>query len=59
MSFFKQKLNDLKNIQSDPQASAPMSFFTNVVKKGAKIVEHARNEVIGELAYIVLLRYRV
>lgn len=48
MSYFKKKLNDLKNLPTPQDPSHPMSFFSGVVKQGAKIVEHGRNELIGE-----------
>lgn len=46
MSFFKKKLNELKEI--DHNEDSPMSFFTNAIKKTAKVVEHGRQEMIGE-----------
>ena len=47
MSFFKDKLKELRD-QPDSQGSSPMSFFTDAIKKTAKVVEHGRQELIGD-----------
>jgi hypothetical protein len=47
MSFLKNKLKELKNLPTPENTSKPMSFLADVVKQGAKIVEHGRQEVIG------------
>lgn len=48
-SFLKSKLKELKELPTPAEgSSSAMSFFTDAVKKTAKIVEHGRQEVIGE-----------
>jgi phospholipase D1/2 len=52
MSFFKNKLQELKDLPK-PEGSGPMGFFTDAIKKTAKVVEHGRQEVIGEQSGIL------
>ncbi|EAU83580.1 phospholipase D [Coprinopsis cinerea okayama7 len=50
MSFFKQKLKELKEMPSAPEgAPAHISFLTEAVKKTAKVIDHGRQNVIGIL----------
>ncbi|KAF6747521.1 phospholipase D [Ephemerocybe angulata] len=49
MSFFKTKLQELKNLHVPEDSPKHMSFINNFVKQSAKIVEHGRNELIGRL----------
>ena len=55
MSTLKAKLTALQNLPNPPESSKAMSFFTDVIKKGAKIVEHGRLEAIGKYQVLVQL----